>query len=755
MMSHFLFFTAGAVIVFVLILPFLAPYKTLQILVSLLRHTIYTVKAYGEDNIPAEGPVLLLSNHVSIFDALMIVGTTHRRIHFMMHEDFFRMKFFNSFFRRLGVIEVPGGMKPKRLAAFLEQTKDILRKGEIVCVFPEGGVSGNGLILDFKKGINRMLPEDIDVPVIPIRLGMLWGSLFNFDKGKLRFIMPRCFPFPVSVSIGHRVSPELTPFQLRQLISEMGADAECEGFPGEVPLHYNFARRAKRHKRHSSFIDFGGKHPHDFEILVKALVLSRRIRALDGHNSEYIGVLLPNCTTAAAVVLAVLYADRTPAILNFTAGEIARNAAIAKASLRTIITSRAFLQKLGIEPTPEMVILEDLAKTIPASEKHQAIFCALVMPTGMLMKKYSPLSCHDTDRQAVLLFSSGSTGMPKGIMLTHHNLNSNFFSFWRIINWTPKDRTVGNLPLFHAYGFMIGMALPAVSGTPVVYIPNPIDAAGVCKLVETEKPTLLMATPTFIQHYMRKLKPHQFDSLRMVITGAEKLREDISRKFKEMTGLPIVEGFGCTELSPIVCINLSSSVFTLGRESGKPDSVGAPLPGIHVKIVDPETNEECQPGVPGLMLVKGALVMKGYLNDPEATAKVIDHGYYNTGDIASMSPDGYISITGRLSRFSKIAGEMVPHELVEKAINEVLESEERCVAVCGVSDPNRGEKLMVFYSLDTLEPPRMIEVLREKKIPNLWIPKAADFHKIDHLPLLGAGKLDIQKINAIASALQE
>ena len=196
-----------------------------------------------------------------------------------------------------------------------------------------------------------------------------------------------------------------------------------------------------------------------------------------------------------------------------------------------------------------------------------------------------------------------------------------------------------------------------------------------------------------------------------------------------------------------MAINLSYSVFELGRKAGMPGSIGAALPGIHVKIVDPNTGETLPPNTPGLMLVKGALVMRGYLDDKEATDKVIDkNGYYNTGDVASMSPDGYLTITGRLARFSKIAGEMVPHELVEMAINEILQSEERCVAVCGCRDPRRGERLVVFYSTDKLVPEEMVEKLHQRGMPNLWVPKATDFVRLDAIPMLGAGKIDLQKL---------
>ncbi len=641
------------------------------------------------------------------------------------------------------------------MRAFVEEVRDHLRKGDLVCMFPEGGVSGNGLILRFKRGIARIMPEDTEVPLIPISLGMLWGSLFSLDKrGKLHFTLPRQFPMPILIHVGKPVPKEMTPFQLRQKISELSAEIEMERHQSEHPVHYAFVRLTKHRPFFSVYRDFNGARPSNLKMLISALVLSRIVRELDQpYQSRYIGVLMPNCTYAAALLHAVLFADRTPAILNFSAGASAREHSIRNAGIRIILTSRKFIEKLGWEKTPEMIFLEDLAGKATPSLKRRVLLDVIFRTPGSLMRKYAPETWNDLSRECVLLFSSGSTGIPKGIMLTHHNVNSNFFSFWRVINWSPKDKVVGNLPLFHAYGFIVGFVIECYIPTPVVYITNPLDASGVCSLCEKEKPTLMMATPTFLQHYMRKYKPGQFQSLRLVITGAEKLRKDIADKFRALTGLAITEGFGCTETSPIVSVNFSFSQWDMGREAGVKDSVGAPLPGVHVKIVDPETFEELPENTPGLMLVKGGNVMKGYLNEPEKTAEVIRNGFYNTGDIASMSPDGYLTITGRLARFSKIAGEMVPHELIELAINEILGAEERVVAVCGAKDEKRGERLCVFYTGDVLIPEQMIESLKKRGLPNLWIPKVSDFVKLEKIPLLGSGKLDLEAIRRMAADL--
>ena len=735
------------VLIALVVILLLQPFFLLRILKFVCRITFFRIRVDGVGEIPASGPALLVANHVAFFDSLMILAATWRRVHFMMHEDFFRPWPLRLILRYLGVVRVPSMRNKQEVGKFLEEVRALLRAGNVVCVYPEGGVSDNGLLREFHSGIRTMLPEDRVVPVIPIRLGMLWGRLFAPFNGKLKFLPPRRLPIIVSITIGKPVSPDLKGFQLRQIISEMGADSEMKAFPGELPLHSEFLRRSKRHPFRCTFKDFGSADLSNFAMLVRGLIFSRKIRELDKNPAGgYVGILLPNCTAQIAAILGVMYADRSPAILNYTAGTAALQQAIEKSKTKLVLTSRKFLDKIKLDELPEMVFLEDVVPTVTPWEKRKTILQALLLPWRLLLRLYSPDSRYDLYRPAVLLFSSGSTGKPKGVALTHRNINCDIFAFWRVINWNADDKVIGSLPLFHAFGFTVCFAFPALSGTKSVFLMNILDAAQALKLIEEEKITLMITTPTFLQNYMRRVKDGQLKSLRLVITGAEKLRSDIIRDFSKLTSMQIVEGYGCTELSPIVSVNLASSFLTLGKLAGKRDSIGASMPGIHVKIVDPETGVELPPYHSGMLMVKGGNVMNGYLDDLANTAEVIRDGFYRTGDIASMSPDGYITITGRLSRFSKIGGEMVPHELVERTIAEYLESEGRSVAVTGKPDPKRGEKLIVFHTVENLDPEKLIEGLREKELPNLWIPKPENFIKLDSLPLLGSGKLDLQSL---------
>ena len=284
----------------------------------------------------------------------------------------------------------------------------------------------------------------------------------------------------------------------------------------------------------------------------------------------------------------------------------------------------------------------------------------------------------------------------------------------------------------------------------VIYHPNPLDSEGIGEIVQKEKVTMLFATPTFLQAYARKCSAEQFSSLRLVLSGAEKLRPAIASKFKEKFGITPIEGYGATELSPVVSINMPSHKKRIGQAIGREGSVGIPLAGVCVKIVDPESRERLNTGEEGLVIVKGPNVMPGYLNDPERTKEVIEDGWYNTGDLGYFDKDGYLYISGRLSRFSKIAGEMIPHGAVEEEINKVIESNDNQLIVTAVNDEKRGERLIVLYVDLPVQVNDIITKMRDTGLPNLWIPKAKDFYKIDEIPVLGTGKTDLKKVRDLA-----
>jgi len=341
-------------------------------------------------------------------------------------------------------------------------------------------------------------------------------------------------------------------------------------------------------------------------------------------------------------------------------------------------------------------------------------------------------------------------------MLTHYNIASNVEQLHQVFMLRADDRVMGILPFFHSFGFTGTLCLPAATGMGVVFHPHPLDSRAIGALVSKYGVTMLLATPTFLNAYTRRCTPEDFGSLRFVMAGAEKLPDRISQAFEDHFGIRPHEGYGCTECSPAVAVNTIDFRAASFRQVGaKRGSIGHPLPGITVKIVDPDTLQPVGVDEPGLLLVRGPNIMRGYLNKPEKTAEVLDDGWYNTGDVARMDEDGFIRITDRLSRFSKIGGEMVPHIKVEDILQELAGVSEQTFVVTAVPDEKKGERLIVLHTLDESPLEACLAKLGKSDLPALWRPRKEQFLRIENLPYLGTGKLDLRKARGLALEMTE
>ena len=464
-----------------------------------------------------------------------------------------------------------------------------------------------------------------------------------------------------------------------------------------------------------------------------------------------IGLLLPATVGGALANLGVSLAGKVPVNLNFTGGQEAMAYAAAQCEIRTVITSKVFLAKAKLEAPEGAVYLEDIMASIGKAAKLWALVKARIAPAAWLTPKGDP------DSLATVIFSSGSTGVPKGIMLSHFNLATNVDAVLQIFSLDERDRIIGVLPLFHSFGFMATIWLPLFTGGGVVYHPNPTDAKVIGELIHKYKGTFLLSTPTFCGTYMRKCTKEQFASLRFVVVGAEKLREPLRKEFEETFGIDLLEGYGMTEMSPVVAVNTPG--FREGKENQigtKHGTVGLPIPGVAVRIVDPDTMEPLPPGQEGMLLVKGPNRMIGYLNQPERTAQVFHDDWYITGDMAKVDEDGFLAITDRLSRFSKVGGEMVPHLLIEDLISKACQDASGTAAPCavtGLPDERKGERLAVLYTDPAITPEELWRRLSETDLPKLWLPKLENIHRVDELPVLGTGKLDLRGVRTRALEL--
>jgi acyl-[acyl-carrier-protein]-phospholipid O-acyltransferase/long-chain-fatty-acid--[acyl-carrier-protein] ligase len=725
------------------ILYFLPDYFV-RLILWLFTHSIYRIKVVGPENLPLQGPALLISNHVSFVDAFMVGGSVPRLVRFMLHRDYYDIKGLSWFFRLMHAIPVSASNR-RDIVQSLKHARNELDKGHIVCIFAEGAITRNGHLLPFKRGFEKIV-ERTSVPIIPVHLDQLWGSIFSFKDGKFFWKWPSQWLYPVTVSFGAALRSDATVAEVRSAVAELESNAFDHRPSAADLLHTRFIESAKR--RWSSFCmaDTTGVELSYGKALIGSLVLSSWIRKHCGRG-QMVGVLLPASVAGALANIAVLLAGKVPVNLNFTAGREAMASAIAQCGIQTILTSRIFLSKAGLETITGMVFLEEIRKKFSSLQKAGAALKAFLLPAAWLGRRYR--SNQKPTDLATVIFSSGSTGTPKGVMLSHHNIVANIEGIRQAIPLKTSDRIMGVLPLFHSFGFTGTLWLPLLAEFGVVYHPNPTDAKTIGETVQKYKATLLISTSTFFAGYLRRCSKEEFATLRYVIAGAEKLREAVVQGYKEKYGITILEGYGCTELAPVVAVNVNDVFDGKEKQVGhKPGTVGQPIPGVAVKVIDRDTERPLPPGEEGLLLVKGPNVMLGYLGQPKLTEEVLRAGWYITGDIAAIDEDGFIRIVDRISRFSKIGGEMVPHMKVEETMNEVLGNP--AAAVTALPDEQRGEKLVAFYAQNGMNRDELWEKLNHSDLPKLWIPKRENLHAVEALPLLGSGKVDLRQIKSMA-----
>ena len=729
-----------------LITLYILPDFLLRFIALLVMKLAYRIELTGADNVPEEGPALLVANHVSWVDALLLLATQQRRIRFIMHRDIYNVRLLRPLFRLMGIIPVAAGDSRKQKIEFVRSARKALDDGYLVCIFAEGMITRNGMLQPFKSGFEAIL-KGTGHPLVPVHIGGAWGSIFSYANGRMLSKLPTSFPYFIAIDFGSPLPADSNANDVQREVAEL-ACAYFQRRQGQrTSLAEMFIATARDNWKRPAISDSSGKSLNYGKTLTAALLLAKQLKP-ELADERNIALLVPPSLGGALVNLALPLLGKVPVNLNYSASVEAMQSAVDQCAVRTIITSRRFCERLPHLPQAARTFyLEDLLSGSDKREQLQILLKARFWPKSLLLRQPR----HQGGRLATIIFSSGSTGEPKGVMLSQHNIISNLEAIRTVAALSPQDNVCSALPFFHALGYTATLWLPLLSGFSACYHVNPLDAPAITKLVKRHRSTLLLTTPTFLATYMRRASKEDFASLRLVVTGAEKLKTGVADSFAEKYGLRPLEGYGATELAPLITLSLPDlATGPVTQQGNRVGSVGRAVPGVVLRIVDPESREPLPTDTNGLILVKGPNLMRGYLHRPDKTSEAIVDGWYVTGDIGHLDSDGFLHITDRLARFSKIGGEMVPHIRVEEAFYDALKLDGNALAVTSIADSRKGEKLVVIYTEEAGDIEKLRQVSSSSDLPNLWRPHPDNFVKVDRLPLLGSGKLDLSTLRKIA-----
>lgn len=696
----------------------------------------YRVAVTGAERLP-QGGFLLLPNHITWIDAILLSMACPRPIRFIIDEGVYKNRLLNPVLRAVSCIPIT----ERKAKEGMREAISRIRAGEVVCLFPEGELTRTGALLKLRRGY-EIIARQAEAPVVPVWMDQLWGSIFSFEGGRFFTKLPKAIPYRVRVAFGEPLSAEKADLStVREQLLKLG-----EFCYSQRPLFRGHIGRAalrglKRHRFRVGLVDgLDGSKLVRGKVLGVALAFARHLQKTYPDQPR-IGVVLPPGKGGLVANLAIILAGKIPVNLNFTSLREAIVSAIEQAELKTTISANAMAQRLENFPwTPELVHLDE---ALPPMKKKILLWwiAALIVPRPLLarMMKLPKVGDH---AEAVLLFTSGSSGKPKGVVLSHRNILSNVAQFAVALDARKDDLLLASLPFFHSFGCTVTLFYPLIESVRALTYPNPLEAKKIAELIQKHRVTVMLATPTFLRAYLRKAEPEQLSSLRLLVAGAEKLPLDLGKAVEARFGKHVYEGYGLTETSPVVSVNLPEEPGQK-QPTNRPGSTGKMLGGIAAEIRDPETDEKRSLHETGMLWLRGPNIFEGYLNAPEQNADVLQNGWFKTGDVGRFDEDGFLYIEGRLSRFSKIGGEMVPHETIETKILRALnisEQGERVMALMGVPDQTKGEALVLLSTIE-VDQPALRAALAATGVPNLWIPRT--IHRVDAIPALASGKLDL------------
>lgn len=730
---------------------------------SLLRQLLRTVLSLhykflvnGLRNVPWEGPVLLVGNHISYIDWALIQMASPRPLRIVLSRNSFEKWYIRLLLSRMKTINLDL-LHPENA---MHEAHEALLRGEAVVVFPENALTPTGnvnrLRLDYRAAI-----EGVEgVKLVPFYIQGLWGSSYSMASAGYRDVVHSGGRI-VSVAFGESLPVETDKVKVMRAIQELSITA-WEAYIRKLrPVASSWIRTAKHKKSAPMVFSPDGKHFSGYSLATAAISFSCVFERLTS-DEKCVGILIPPSGPGIMVNLAFLIRGKTVCNLNYSSTAENMNYCCNVAGIKTIITSRLFVDKLrqrGLDmdlllDNHKVYYMEDLAKGMKKSTLIKNFLRVMFLPAWYLEWKF--FKKVGIDDVVTVIFSSGSEGTPKGVELTHFNLIGNIKQCASVLNVGPEDVFLGILPLFHAFGFSITTMLCMVEGIPVASCPDPTDIRLVGRVCAEFKVTMLVSTGTFLRMWgtSRYIHPLMFEHVRCVFAGAEKIREDVRNLYRTKFKLEIFEGYGCTETTPVASVNVRDTLMDDYKTvfvGNKPGTVGVPMPGCQFRIVDPDTMEELPLGEDGLILIGGAQIMKGYLNDPVRTDKALTmfggRRWYKTGDKGHIDEDGFLTIVDRYSRFAKIGGEMISLGAVDFKISEKKEFDDVDHFAVAVPDGSKGEKIALVFAGEKSEE-EVKDLLKQIGLPPLMLPSYV--LKVEVLPKLGSGKADVQTGKKIA-----
>ncbi|NOQ63025.1 MAG: MFS transporter [Methyloprofundus sp.] len=740
-----------------------AVYTVYKLPQSLVRYVFgaafsskYRINVQGLENMPSQGGVLLLGNHISWLDWAMLQIASPRAVGFVIEKKYYQRWYLGWFLDLFGVIPISSSGSRSALAEINKR----LKLGEVVCLFPEGAISRNGQLGEFKKGFERCT-EGVDGVILPFYLRGLWGSRFSRSSENLQSLRQTTgLRRDVIVAFAEPLAIDSKAATVKTAVFDLSINTWQIYTNDLPPIAEAWIERVKQEGGSDCLIDIQGNVTLSRrKALAAALLFSSRFKKQSPEQN--IGLLLPTSSAGLIANMGVFISGKTVVNLNFSASVESLLSALEKAEIKTLYTSRRFITKLEkknialdvlfAQATP--VYLEDMKQSFSKFEQLQS-FLATYLPTQTLISLYGNPS--EIEQPAAILFSSGSEGAPKGVVLSHKNIMGNIKQVSDVMDTRDDDVMVASLPLFHAFGLTITGLLPMVEGVPAICHPDPTDVLNIAKGISQHQATIFCGTSTFLRLFNKnsRIHPLMLESLRIIVAGAERLNPEIRDAFNIKFSKPVYEGYGTTETTPVATVNIPDRLVTDNwsiQTGAKQGTVGLPLPGSSVRIVDPNSMQSLALGEDGLILIGGTQVMQGYLNDPEKTAQVIveidGQRWYKTGDKGHLDKDGFLVIVDRYSRFAKIGGEMISLGAIEASINPCLPEEVEILSTT-VADDKKGEKVVLLY-VGEIDEAGLKACIAESGLNSLMAPNM--FMPVAEIPKLGSGKSDFGLAKKLAA----